>query len=223
VVLLSRRESYAGDTKKTTKFQFELGTEDDAFIEPRIVLGFLTPAQCDEIRRTSVEKGFEASMVEDKMKDETIRTSETCWLDPKDHPVVGALYEKVRNLPEVRLMGDAVFIEQLQVVRYGEGGFYTTHYDQCHEDRPYCVDQVREFTGPRKWTLLLYLNDDYEGGETRFAVLDRKIKGSKGDALLFHSLTTDDTRVHPLSLHQGMPVDRGEKWIANVWVRASDT
>jgi prolyl 4-hydroxylase len=223
IIIFSRKESYSQkDKKSSSKFQFEMGNEEDAFIEPRIILGFLTPEECDEVRRLSAEKGFEASRVEDRLKDNTVRTSETCWLDPQDHPFIRMLYEKVKELPEVILMKDRVFLEHLQVVRYKEGGFYTSHYDQCHEDRPFCIEQVKELSGPRKWTLLLYLNDDYEGGETRFTALDRKIKGKKGDALLFHSLTTDDARVHPLSLHQGMPVDRGEKWIANVWIRSSD-
>jgi len=209
-----RKELFTGKT-----FEYELANETDPFIQPKILFGFLSPEECDEIRRLGEKKGFTRSQLEDGKEDDAVRTSETCWIHPETEMIVDRIYKRIRELPEVKMMNDDVFMEALQVVRYGQGNYYKSHYDQCHDKVSYCIDQIKEFTGPRKWTLLLYLNDDYDGGETEFVALDRRVKGRKGDALLFHSLTNDDTRVHPLSLHQGVPVRHGQKYIANVWIR----
>ena len=39
----------------------------------------------------------------------------------------------------------------------------------------------------------------------------------KGDVLIFHNCEKDTTNIHPKSLHAGMPVTNGEKWIVNLW------
>ena len=68
--------------------------------------------------------------------------------------------------------------------------------------------------------MILYLNptEDYEGGETEFVRLKKKIKLKQGDALVFYNLD-ENRNVRQDSLHRGCQVKTGEKWIANVWVR----
>jgi len=217
--VLVKKEYFNKDTEQQSLFQYQIADQSDPFIQPKMLLHFLTPHECDMVRELSSRQGFDASKIEDRVADSSIRTSETCWLQPEKHDLIKTIYKRVRELPEIKMMGEDVRMEELQVVRYNQGDFYKSHYDQCHENRPYCQQQLKDFSGPRKWTILIYLNDDYDGGETEFVALNRKIKGKKGDALLFHSLTTDNTRVHPLSLHQGTPVLSGQKWISNIWIR----
>ena len=61
------------------------------------------------------------------------------------------------------------------------------------------------------------------GGETGFPKLDINIPPKKGDVVVFHNTLLDDAATHPKinprSLHGGMPVIKGEKWMVNLWFR----
>lgn len=74
-------------------------------------------------------------------------------------------------------------------------------------------------------TLLLYLNDDMKGGETSFPLWRNAetsnalwVKPEKGKAVLFYSILPDGN-YDELSEHAALPVLKGEKWLANLWVR----
>lgn len=73
-------------------------------------------------------------------------------------------------------------------------------------------------------TLLLYLNDGMEGGETSFPLWRNaesphalKVKPEKGKAVLFYNILPDGN-FDELSEHAALPVTNGEKWLANLWV-----
>ena len=97
--------------------------------------------------------------------------------------------------------------EPLIVLRYTRGGEYRAHSDAL----PGTDNQ-------RIATVILYLNTDYQGGETRFVETGLTIRGEVGDALLFHNVTSDG-RPDPRSRHAGMPIEDGIKWIATRWIR----
>jgi prolyl 4-hydroxylase len=64
----------------------------------------------------------------------------------------------------------------------------------------------------------MYLNDDYEGGETDFPALGLRHRGRKGDALLWANVDRvgdPDRR----TLHAGLAATRGEKWLLSQWIR----
>ena len=69
----------------------------------------------------------------------------------------------------------------------------------------------------RVLTALIYLNDDYEGGETSFTSIGLNVKGRTGDVLVFRSQGPDGN-VEPLSWHAGLPVIRGTKYLASRWI-----
>jgi prolyl 4-hydroxylase len=90
--------------------------------------------------------------------------------------------------------------------------------------------QTHRMQPTRFATLLLYLNDDFEGGETRFPRATNAnfhngitIEPKKGTAVLFYSVLPDGN-VDDLSQHSGQPVTKGEKvrskcywWCLNVF------
>ena len=98
--------------------------------------------------------------------------------------------------------------EPLQVLRYRPGGEYRPHFDA-----------IPGFANQRILTMIVWLNEDYEGGETMFMKTGAKIRGRTGDALLFRNALPDGTR-DPDAAHAGLPVTRGEKLIASRWIRA---
>ena len=77
--------------------------------------------------------------------------------------------------------------------------------------------------GQRMITVIAYLNDVEEGGETGFPKLDINIPTKIGDVVVFHNTLLDDAATHPKinprSLHGGMHVIKGEKWMVNLWFR----
>jgi prolyl 4-hydroxylase len=99
--------------------------------------------------------------------------------------------------------------EPLQLLQYQRGDEYRPHLDALPNE-----------PNQRILTLIIYLSDDYDGGETLFLRTGFSFRGQKGDALLFANVLPDG-RPDPLSLHCGTPVTRGTKTIATRWVRRS--
>ena len=92
-------------------------------------------------------------------------------------------------------------------MRYQPGQHYRPH-----------LDAVPGLANQRALTLLVYLNEDYDGGETRFTRLGLTHRGRKGDGLLFANCLPDG-RPDPLSEHAGLAVRSGTKRIASRWIR----
>lgn len=108
--------------------------------------------------------------------------------------------------------------ESTNVLRYCQGQEYKRHYDFITPDEEGGFAEELKVAGQRVVTLLVYLNDSYEGGETDFPRLNWRFKGKAGDALVFWNLSATGQR-EPFSLHAGLPVVRGEKWLLSQWVR----
>jgi prolyl 4-hydroxylase len=102
--------------------------------------------------------------------------------------------------------------EPLHVLRYRPSQQYRPHHDAHGVGPP----EKRRLA-----TALLYLNDAYEGGETNFPELGVTVRGAVGDLLVFHNLTADKMP-DPRMTHAGLPVTRGEKWLATRWIRGSN-
>ncbi|MEA3061327.1 MAG: prolyl 4-hydroxylase [Sphingomonadales bacterium] len=97
--------------------------------------------------------------------------------------------------------------EPLQVLRYRPGGEYRPHFDA-----------IPGFANQRVATMLVWLNDGFEGGETEFPEAGLPLRGAVGDAILFRNVGGDG-RPDPASAHAGRPVKAGEKWLASRWIR----
>ena len=107
--------------------------------------------------------------------------------------------------------------EMMGVLRYRPGQEYKPHHDYLPEDAADYSEVKR--SGQRTRTLLVSLNDGFDGGETVFPKLGLRYAGKTGDALVFHN-TDEDEKPYPDTLHAGAPVSAGEKWLLTLWVRA---
>jgi prolyl 4-hydroxylase len=67
-------------------------------------------------------------------------------------------------------------------------------------------------------TLIIYLNDVEEGGETVFPESGLSVSPRQGSGLYFE-YCNHLGQLDPLSLHAGAPVIAGEKWIVTKWMR----
>lgn len=108
-------------------------------------------------------------------------------------------------------------MEAPQVLHYAVGQEFRPHDDFLYPELP---DQAADIAahGQRALTLLVYLNDDFEGGETDFPLLGLRFRGRKGDALMFSNVLADgapDRRMR----HAGLAPTAGEKWLLSQWIR----
>ena len=176
---------------------------------------FLTNEECDQIMELT-DGNLVPSRVYNSNNDlvnNTTRTSKQTWLKDVKHPLIKKISDKVKYITNTTNN----YYEDLQVVKYNEGGFFVPHYDPCDGDDKFC-SRMNGSLGPRLLTFLIYLNDDYEGGETEFPLINKKVIPKKGKAVLFYNIGNDG-RIIKQSLHTGKPVISGNKWIANKWVR----
>ena len=170
--------------------------------KPRIIPNFLSVDECSHIMKKAVNKLDVSRVSETHNIDKNVRDSETAWLD-LDDPIVKRVAERCVSLTDRPLCN----CEKLQVLRYKPGGHYKPHQDTFSDSEP----------NKRMYTVILALNDDYEGGETEFPNIKKQYKLRTGDALFFDTLDNYELMTS-MALHGGRPVKSGEKWICNLWV-----
>jgi len=109
------------------------------------------------------------------------------------------------------------YAEDLVVLNYKEDERYYPHCDSFLPELPEQAAEI-ERKGQRIRTCLVYLNEDFAGGETHFLHPEKKIRCPAGTALIFENINEEgDADEH--SVHEGLPVTSGEKWLASKWFR----
>jgi hypothetical protein len=112
-------------------------------------------------------------------------------------------------------------MEAPATLHYDVGEEISDHYDFVDPATPDYAQEIAR-NGQRIVTFLVYLNDDYEGGETGFPTLGFSHKGQRGEGLFFVN-TLSDMQPDLRMLHAGRPPIRGEKWIVSQFVRGRAT
>ena len=108
-------------------------------------------------------------------------------------------------------------LEPFAVLNYAPGEEYGAHVDYLDPELPAYAAELAQ-RGQRVATCLIYLNDDYDGGETAFPQLGLSFKGRTGDALVFFNADASgrpDTR----TVHEGRTPTSGEKWLLSQFFR----
>jgi hypothetical protein len=107
--------------------------------------------------------------------------------------------------------------EPPKVLRYTPGQEYRHHVDFLEPGDPVMAQSIAR-EGQRIATFLVYLNDDYEGGETEFSQVGLRFRGHTGDALYFANVNAAGAPDR-MTLHAGLTTTRGEKWVLSQWIR----
>ncbi|XP_057498933.1 prolyl 4-hydroxylase 1-like isoform X1 [Actinidia eriantha] len=195
---------------------------------PRIIVlhNFLSTEECDYLRAIAKPRLQISTVVDIKtgkgIKSD-VRTSSGMFLSPEErkYPMIQAIEKRISVYSQVPVENG----ELIQVLRYEKNQFYRPHHD-------YFSDTFNlKRGGQRVATILMYLSDNVEGGETYFPRASsgecscggRMVKGLcvkplKGDAVLFWSMGLDG-QSDPNSIHGGCEVLGGEKWSATKWMR----
>ena len=180
-------------------------------LELFILRHFLDAGQCRQlIARIDAER--RPSQIADDIGDAAFRTSETCDLGGHD-ATVASVDEAIGDLlglpPELG--------EPLQGQRYAPGQEFKPHTDTFEPTGAdfylHCATR-----GNRSWTAMVYLNQPEEGGATRFKAIGKIVRPETGKLLAWNNLLPDG-RPNPATLHQGMRVRKGNKYILTKWYR----
>lgn len=179
------------------------------FTQPLIntVEALFSPSECAAIIASVPDSEWLAATIngqQGRVVERTIRDSSTAVL--RDERLAETLYERVRARVPQRMIVEVfstgtrvamapvgVFLP-LRVYRYEVGQRFGLHHDQ-----PY----LREDGARSLLTLLVYLNDDFGGGETDFPEQRQRITPRTGDALWFQHML----------LHAGLAVRDGAKYV----------
>lgn len=141
------------------------------------------------------------------------RNSDGMFFRLRESPFIAELDERF-----AALMGCPVENgEGLQVLHYGPGGHYRPHFDFLVPSSATNSESIAR-SGQRLSTLIVYLNDVLEGGETVFPEIGLSVVPRRGDALYFE-YSNSRMQVDQKSAHGGAPVGKGEKWIVTKWMR----
>ncbi|KAB2062341.1 hypothetical protein E1A91_A10G151700v1 [Gossypium mustelinum] len=199
---------------------------------PRIIVlhNFLSNEECDYLRAIARPRLQVSTVVDVKTGKgikSNVRTSSGMFLSPTDkkYPMIQAIEKRISVFSQIPAENG----ELIQVLRYEKDQFYKPHHD-------YFSDTFNlKRGGQRIATMLMYLSDDVEGGETYFpmagtgdcscggkTVKGMSVKPIKGDAVLFWSMGLDG-QSDPNSIHGGCEVLSGEKWSATKWMRQKPT
>lgn len=167
-----------------------------------------TPAECAYLVGAAVPM-LEPSVVVDnrtgrQLRDPVRSSDGVGFTWPLENPAVHALNRRIAAASGTGVDQG----EPLQVLRYRPGQEYKPHFDA-----------IPGFANQRVMTMLVWLNDDYAGGETLFVKTGAKLRGRTGDGLLFRNADAEGRR-DAAAAHAGLQVTRGEKLIASRWIRA---
>lgn len=107
--------------------------------------------------------------------------------------------------------------EPPNVISYEPGQQYKLHFDFLDPQVPQFRGELSIF-GQRVYTLVTYLNDDFDGADTFFPRAGLRFRGKPGDLVLFRNVLTDGSP-DERTLHAGLPPERGRKWVLSQWLR----
>lgn len=167
-------------------------------LHPQVFLieDFLSEAECDDCIALSEGKTFEEAKINvggRQMMSKGIRNNDRLMIF--DNKMAENLFRKASEfLPQEHENCNLLnFNEMFRVYKYSPGQQFKMHRDGSY---------IRNENEKSLYTFLIYLNDDFEGGETEFENLFT-VAPKKGTALVFY---------HPLR-HEGKTLISGLKYV----------
>jgi prolyl 4-hydroxylase len=176
-----------------------------------VVRDFLTPGECGKLVERIDTQRIPSQLLA-PTDDPEFRTSESCNLDPTD-PVVKSVEAKLTDLLGINPLHG----ETIQGQRYAVGQQFKAHHDFFYRDQPYW-EAMEKSGGQRTWTAMIFLNEPEGGGQTFFEKAAIKVAPRAGNLLAWNNMDVIG-EPNPFSLHQGLPVTAGVKYIVTKWHR----
>lgn len=184
--------------------------------EPRVSMsdGFMEPRLCAWLIQRGAPLQQESFVYDPKTghgerSDARTNSAASFKLTDLDMPMI-LIRHRIANTIGVPVQ----HFERTSVFRYLAGQTFADHADYIN---PAFTAEIRQ-RGQRPYTFLVYLNDDFDGGETCFSRVDKKFRGGVGDALFWRNVG-DGGAPDQSTQHAGAPPTRGEKWLLSQFIR----
>ncbi|MGI9653044.1 prolyl hydroxylase family protein [Chryseobacterium sp. RLHN22] len=161
-----------------------------------VIENFLTDEECDHYIDLTKDKVFEEAKINmsgRQMMSKGVRNNDRLMIF--DNDLAENLFKKAAEfLPQTHDDYNILdFNEMFRIYKYSTGQRFKMHRDGSY---------IRNVNEKSFYTFLIYLNDDFEGGETEFENLFT-VAPKKGSALVFY---------HPLR-HEGKTLISGLKYV----------
>jgi len=176
----------------------------------------LTPEECDQLialARPRLKPSTVVDLMSGENKTAEHRDSEGMFFGLNETPFIAKIDRRISELMNCPVENG----EGLQVLRYGKDAKNTPHFDFLAPTNPTNRDSLAR-SGQRISTLVVYLNNVKNGGETIFPEVGLSVLPKKGNAAYFE-YANSQRQVDPKSVHAGAPVIAGEKWAMTKWMR----
>ncbi len=177
----------------------------------RVLDGILSQSECAELIELASPRLKRAMTVDTDGKNQIDhrRTSEGMFFALGELPLIGILEKRLADLLDVPISHG----EGLQILHYLPGQEYEPHFDWFDPQQPGFAS-ITAAGGQRIASIVMYLNTPEQGGGTAFPDIGLTVTARCGSAVYFAYEGGDQS-----SLHAGLPVIKGEKWIATKWLR----
>ena len=177
----------------------------------RVLENILSGQECDELIELARPRLQRALTVDSEGRHQVDqrRTSEGMFFTLNEVPLVGRIEQRLATLLGV----PASHGEGLQILHYLPGQEYEPHFDWFDPEQP-GYGAITAVGGQRIASVVMYLNTPARGGGTAFPEIGLTVTARRGAAVYFAYEGGDQS-----SLHAGLPVLEGEKWIATKWLR----
>lgn len=173
----------------------------------------LTETECDELIALGDKNLVPAKTLGKEIPG--YRVADNCWLYDKTD-VLNRIKERLAKITGLPIENQ----EAPHIIRYRVGGEYKQHHDFFFESQDY-FDKIIKNGGQRVFSCLYYLNDGFSGGQTFFPNKQIGVSPRTGRLLIWRNMT-ESAELDYDSLHAGLPVYAGEKWILVIWVREKE-
>ena len=186
---------------------------------PRIIsfASIASPRECDWVRSKARDRLQRAKVFHTGTGDQAVNPVRDNSGTEFQLPQMDVVLEVLRTRISAATRLPVQIFEPTQVLHYAVGEQFRPHHDFLDPEAPGFAEQLRLY-GQRIATVLIYLNDDYGGGETVFPRLGISYRGKTGDGLFWTNVDRE-SRPDPLTMHAGTPPTSGEKWVVSQWIR----
>jgi prolyl 4-hydroxylase len=174
-----------------------------------LIDNFLDDSECDELIKVSETKLTKSTLTRYDPGDPNFRTSMTAYFSPGT-PIEDKIEAKICEMVGI----PCSYAETSQIQKYQKGQEFKLHHDYFDPE----ADPTFFAKGQRTWTFMVYLSDVEEGGTTKFPRVNTTLNPKKGQAVAWCNVFSDG-KLDSDTLHQGSPVDKGEKYIITKWFK----
>lgn len=179
--------------------------------DPYIALyqGLFSPAECKYLAVLGtpwLDKASILNLAGEGRLDNEIRDAQSCSIP---HLAEDMVVHAVNRCIAAATGTPWINGEPLNILKYAPGQQYKPHHDGTGADN----------ITVREQTALIWLNEQFEGGETDFPRIKVRVRGSVGDMLVFRNVLANGA-IDERMIHAGLAVTEGIKWMASRWIQS---